>query len=259
MTFSCLCEAGWEGYFCEEMIDYCLNVTCENRGICCKVLRNYSCQCLRDRYFGRRCETKSNTSLTISSAILSLTKIVSSNSLELNLFILDCSAPIIELSPSSSLGMPLIFRPNQDIFISSDIKINCSQSLSIRRKWTIRNWSLICSDPTDFYPSIDTTRNDLFIPARTLANGIYELNFTVFMTNIPEVFSSAFVYIEIMHSTLMTHLIESDRSMIIHDIHEDLLLDPGQFSLDRTRIAFDTDVNHWSKETFHRDIYTLIF
>ena len=244
MTFSCECSAGWRGDLCEEMIDYCLDVTCENRGICCKVLLNYSCKCLRDSYFDRHCETKSNISLTISSAIQSLTKIVSSNSLEPNLFILDCSAPIIELSPSSSLGTPLVFRPNQDIFISSDIKINCSQALSITRKWTIRNWSSICSDPSDFYPSIDTTRNNLFIPARTLANGIYELNFIVFMSDIPEVFSSAFVYIEIMHSTLMTNLIEFDKSMIIYDIHDDLLLDPGQFSFDRTRIAFDTDVNH---------------
>lgn len=253
-TFSCQCNAGWQGEFCEEMIDYCLSVTCANRGICCKALLNYSCKCLGDSYFGRHCEIKSNTSLTTSSAIQSLIKKDFSNSLEFNLFVLDCSAPMIALSPSSSLGMPLVFRPNQDIFISSDIRINCSRSSLISRQWTIRNWSSICSVPTDSYPSIDMTRNDLFIPARTLANGIYEFNFTVFMTNFPEVFTSAFVYIEIMHSTLITNLIEFDKSMIIHNIHEDLLLDPGQFSFDRTRIVFNTDVNHRLQEIFHQDI-----
>ena len=169
------------------------------------------------------------------------------------LFILDCSVASIGLIPSSSLGTPLTFRSNQDIFISSDIEINCSRTFSLRRKWTIGNWSAICSHAIDNFSSIETTRADLFIPAETLPNGIYEFNFTVFMTDIPNVYSSTFVYIEIVHSTLVTNLIPFDTRMITQDVQEDLLLDPGQFSFDRHRITFDSNVNHSPKENFGRD------
>lgn len=225
------------------MIDYCVNGMCQNRGVCCPLYLNYSCQCLRDNYSGRSCETKINTTFLITSSVPSL-KLFFSHSIEFILFILDCSVASIGLIPSSSRGAPLTFRSNQDIFISSDSQIDCSQTLSLTRKWTIRNWSAICSNTTENFPSIETTYNTLFIPARTLSNGIYELNLIVYITDIPDVYSSAFVYIEIIHSSLITNLISADTWRITQDAQKDLLLDPGQFSFDRDRITFDTDVNH---------------
>ena len=48
---------GWEGFYCEKMIDYCSTVQCENNGICRPSFINYTCECLGDNYYyGRHCE-----------------------------------------------------------------------------------------------------------------------------------------------------------------------------------------------------------
>ena len=38
------------------MIDYCHNVTCQNRGVCRRLLLGYQCECLAGSYSGRHCE-----------------------------------------------------------------------------------------------------------------------------------------------------------------------------------------------------------
>ena len=55
-NYTCNCHPGYEGKQCERMIDFCGNVTCENRGICSRELLNYTCNCLAG-FYGRHCET----------------------------------------------------------------------------------------------------------------------------------------------------------------------------------------------------------
>ena len=38
------------------MINYCINVTCQNRGVCRPLLGTYKCECLGDSFSGRHCE-----------------------------------------------------------------------------------------------------------------------------------------------------------------------------------------------------------
>ena len=38
------------------MINFCYNVTCQNRGVCRPSLLNYTCECLGDSYFGQHCQ-----------------------------------------------------------------------------------------------------------------------------------------------------------------------------------------------------------
>ncbi|CAF3374494.1 unnamed protein product [Rotaria sp. Silwood2] len=38
------------------MINFCHDVTCENKGVCRPLLLNYTCECLGDSYYGRHCE-----------------------------------------------------------------------------------------------------------------------------------------------------------------------------------------------------------
>ncbi len=54
--FNCTCAPGWEGIHCEIKVDYCYNITCENKGICHPLLMDYKCECLSGSYSGRHCE-----------------------------------------------------------------------------------------------------------------------------------------------------------------------------------------------------------
>ena len=58
-TFSCSCESGWEGTRCENMVNYCVNITCQNKGVCRPLFLNYTCECLGNSYSGRHCEITS--------------------------------------------------------------------------------------------------------------------------------------------------------------------------------------------------------
>lgn len=58
-TSPCICPDGWEGIYCEKMIDFCWNITCQNRGVCRPLLRNFTCECLGDSYSGQYCEVTS--------------------------------------------------------------------------------------------------------------------------------------------------------------------------------------------------------
>lgn len=70
-TFTCMCAPGWKGERCGQMINYCHNITCQNRGVCQSSLLNYSCQCLSG-YFGDHCENTTNTLLVRQAAAKSL-------------------------------------------------------------------------------------------------------------------------------------------------------------------------------------------
>ncbi len=130
------------------------------------------------------------------------------------------------------------FRRDQNIYISSKIEINCTQSLSITTQWIIRNRS----NQTELLRPIETSQKDLFIPSQTLSYDLYQLELTVSMTDFPSLSSSSSVYIEITRLTINMNLISFDAWMIMHDYREDLVLNPGQYSFDLNRIPFRKDV-----------------
>jgi len=48
-----------EGIHCEIKENLCLNVTCQNQGVCRSLNQSYECLCLGDNYYyGRHCEIK---------------------------------------------------------------------------------------------------------------------------------------------------------------------------------------------------------
>ncbi|CAF1379114.1 unnamed protein product [Rotaria sordida] len=63
-TFLCICDDGWQGIHCESMINFCHNVTCENKGVCRSLLLNYRCECLGNNYYGHHCEFTSKKIIT---------------------------------------------------------------------------------------------------------------------------------------------------------------------------------------------------
>ena len=166
-------------------------------------------------------------------------------------FILDCSGPLFHLVPSaSSLSTPLKFRPNQNIYISLNIDPTCLPPSPIITQWTILTCPSLCSNQTQFNQPIDISTNNLFIPARTLSNGIYEFKVTVSMIDYPAYTSTSSIYIEIGSFTLITNLVSFGASMITHHHQDNLTFDPGTFSFNLNPIPFNKTVCHYHRKYF---------
>jgi hypothetical protein len=58
-TFSCACDEGYTGEFCETDVDDCVGIVCLNGALCQDSVGDYECQCLPN-YFGKLCESLSD-------------------------------------------------------------------------------------------------------------------------------------------------------------------------------------------------------
>jgi hypothetical protein len=60
-NFKCQCVEGYDGIYCELQVDFCANITCENRGMCQTVEMSWVCLCLdASLYYGDYCQYKTN-------------------------------------------------------------------------------------------------------------------------------------------------------------------------------------------------------
>jgi len=151
-----------------------------------------------------------------------------------------CKSPQIILIPSgSTLINPLKFRRSQDFYIVSLIDLTCNDSTSIQSQWILKNNSNVIS----FDSQIETTFSELFIPARKLPFGIFELELTVNLKKYPSLKNSSSVYVEITPSGITANLVQLGTSMITSGFEQDLKLDPGSYSIDLDQNTFDKNVS----------------
>jgi hypothetical protein len=112
----------------------------------------------------------------------------------------------------------------------------------MKPEWTITNCIPICSFQIQFDGSIDSSSNELFIPARSLVYGICELKLTVTTVELTTLTSSVVTYIKIIPSNIVVNLVKLGTSMIISGHQQDLNLDPGLFSVNPDVPTFNSDV-----------------
>ncbi|CAF0946998.1 unnamed protein product [Adineta steineri] len=147
------------------------------------------------------------------------------------------------------------YRRSQDFSISSMIQFNCDGSLSTTTKWTIKNCtSNSCSFEILLNEKVMTTFSELYIPSRTLDYGVYQLTLNVIMIDSPNLKSSSSVYVRITATGITANLVQLGTSMITRGDQQDLLLDPGTFSIDPDEDTFDA--TKW-KYTYYCRIYDL--
>ena len=151
---------------------------------------------------------------------------------------------MVLIPTASSLLSPLQYRRIQDFFISSTIQLNCTLSLAIRTEWTFINHStpgVLLAMTVD--ASIARTFSELYIPARTLPYGSYELKLTVTMIAAPQWKSSASAFVRITPSGITANLVQFGTSFITRGHDQDLLLDPGTYSVDLDGDYFNASVS----------------
>jgi hypothetical protein len=146
---------------------------------------------------------------------------------------LGCCPPKFELITKSSLKDPVEYKFNEEIYISSNIEFNCEKFFSIEYEWIISNCTLNCSILNKFNEEIKTTLNEIYFPSKILTFGIYEfkliLNLTISLNS--SLYSKS-IRIEIVRSeNLIVNLIEFGTSEITLGENQQVLLEPGKYSL----------------------------
>ena len=124
------------------------------------------------------------------------------------------------------------------------IQLNCNVSLSTTLEWKVKNCtSTNCSFQIVLNSNVITTLSELYIPSKTFAYGIYELILTVIMTDAPRIKSSSIAYVRIIPSDITVNLLQAGTSMITLGTKQNLLLNPGSFSIDPDANSFDPSVS----------------
>jgi hypothetical protein len=142
------------------------------------------------------------------------------------------------------LTTPAQFYRSEEFYISSYIEVNCIASLAIITQWEIFSCNSTCSLKANVVQSVITNLSELFIPARTLAYGLYKLKLTVTMIASPDLISSAFVYVKINQLNIMPNLVKFGTSMITIGQDQDLTLDPGTFTINSDESTFNKNVSY---------------
>ncbi|CAM4846598.1 unnamed protein product, partial [Rotaria magnacalcarata] len=232
--YVCLCATGFNGTHCEFDHRPCKSQTCLGHGECHETLDlSFFCLC-HDGWTGVHCESMINfcdnfTCLnngTCRSSSLNYTC---------------CSPPSVRLAMElNSLLHPTKVRRNGEFYISAYIELFCIKSIEAVSQWTIINCTTSCSSAMSLNHPIITTFSEIYIPAKKLEYGIYEVKLTVSSVNIPMVTASVVGNIEIIPTGLMANLISNGTSMITHDSQQNLTLDPGRFSEDPDENEFNS-------------------
>ena len=160
--------------------------------------------------------------------------------------ILACFRPTVTLYPGpSNVTVPLQFRRSQDFYISTIIKLKCAESLEVKTQWSIFNCSLnsTCSTQAKLDELINTTLSELFVPARILSYGSYKMELTVTMVDSPRIFSIDSAYVKINPSGITANLVLHGTSLVTSGERQDLILNPGNYSINPDESIFNTSVS----------------
>jgi hypothetical protein len=162
------------------------------------------------------------------------------------LLILGRFAPAITLIPGiSTLSSPIQYHRSQDFSLVSIIELNCNDTVSTTTQWIIKNCTSICLNQIHLPQTIITTSSELYIPARTLPYGTYELTLIVTVVGLSclTTSSSSSVYVRITASGITANLVQLGTSMITSGFTNDLTLDPGTYSVDPDENSFNSSVS----------------
>ena len=152
----------------------------------------------------------------------------------------NCTIPTILLIPNDTLlTTPIKFRRSEDFYLNSMIIFECNQSHLFTSQWKFFNCTLTCEHELDFNSSLIITRSELYIPKQIFPYGIYE--FKLIINDL----TSSSIYIEIIRTDIIVHLIKYGTSMITINVENDLILDPGKYSIDPDSTRFNSNVKNF--------------
>ncbi|CAM4787932.1 unnamed protein product [Rotaria magnacalcarata] len=150
-----------------------------------------------------------------------------------------CLPPTIRLVPNASSIAPMRFVRSDDFYILSNILLRCGMSVAITTQWTLHSCNTTCSSPIQIDELIHVKFSDLFIPARTLPYGVYQLKLTAIMKAATNITSTASTYVMVIPSVIQANLIQMGTSLVTRSYQKNFTLDPGTFSTNPDEVRLD--------------------
>lgn len=151
----------------------------------------------------------------------------------------DCVPPVIELAPNGSLR----FLRNENFYITSNVSVNCTPARSFTAVWSVLACSPACEQSIERTLPLEITHSELFVPAQTLVNGVYELKYTVSIVDVKDSVFSASIFVSIVPTSIFVYLLPYTAINITHDHRDELIFDPGKHSIDLHAITFNAEVS----------------
>lgn len=147
------------------------------------------------------------------------------------------------------------FYRHENITLRTIITFDCPSVTSRQMAWTINSQV----DGRAIVPSVPANHSSLSLTARSLPHGKYRFTFSVQLSDESAVFlsSKAFVIIEILSSIIQVNLLSSPLSTISHGVEQDLILDPGQYSIDPAEAAFPAHVSRSPCSRFCTSLFSI--
>lgn len=145
-------------------------------------------------------------------------------------------------SPSSS-EIPLQIRRSQDFYVSAFVQLNCSDSSNVNTSWLILNCTLNCSVPATLNSLIELSPYEVFVAARGLTYGSYEMKFIATITNPPYLTSTLSAFVKINPTGITANLVQNGTSAVTSGQNQRLLLDPGSYSVNPDENSFNASVS----------------
>jgi hypothetical protein len=127
----------------------------------------------------------------------------------------------------------------------SSLQLNCNSSFLTITQWKISKCSSNCSIEIQLDSSVTTILSEIFIPGNSLSYGTYELKLTAAMVASSNLTSSASAYVTIRPSDIIVNFIQFGASIIVHGYLQDLILNPGTYSVDPDTNTFNASVSYY--------------
>lgn len=135
-----------------------------------------------------------------------------------------------------SLKYPLKYELNQDISLNSETEIDCQNSYALQRLWTIARCNISTNSCAiiNLQSDIRLADSELIISAKRLSLGIYKIELTAQLITTSDTYvSSSTVYIQIIPSSLVYVFVTKSKTTVMTiGKNQDLLLEPGSYSVD---------------------------
>lgn len=146
---------------------------------------------------------------------------------------LDCPSPDLRLISSK----PTKYQRSHDILIQSFVQLFCLSFTHINTIWSITNATSLLFNIYN--------QTEIYLPSFTLHPGQYQitLHLHVYQSTFNIFSINTSISIEILPSPIRIYFFPSNPTFFTHFTSDDLVLNPGQFSLDPDITPFPTEVH----------------